>query len=150
LSNSQNRIVIKVHKYFKQLKKLKMTSSENALNWFEIAVTDISRAKAFYETIFEIEMPLQEMMGMKMSFFPAENMNGKVSGSLVQGPMHHPGTVGAKIYLNGNPDLSNALSKVEPAGGKVTMPKTRITDEIGFMAFFTDSEGNAMALHSNK
>jgi predicted enzyme related to lactoylglutathione lyase len=35
------------------------------------------------------------------------------------------------------------------AGGKVTMPKTKISDEIGFMAFFVDSEGNGMALHSN-
>jgi len=30
------------------------------------------------------------------------------------------------------------------------MPKTSITEEIGFMAFFIDTEGNAMALHSNK
>ena len=46
-----------------------MTDQENSLNWFEISVTDISRAKKFYETIFGIEMPEQEMMGMKMAFF---------------------------------------------------------------------------------
>ncbi|MEP7255871.1 MAG: VOC family protein [Ferruginibacter sp.] len=127
-----------------------MTGKENALNWFEIPVADISRAKKFYETIFGIEMPEQEMMGMKMAFFPAEDMNGKVSGSLVQGPMHKPSAEGSKIYLNGNPDLSNALSKIEKAGGKVQMPKTKINDEIGYMAFFSDTEGNAVALHSNK
>ncbi|MCD6068798.1 MAG: lactoylglutathione lyase [Bacteroidetes bacterium] len=86
---------------------------------------------------------------MQMAFFPAEDMNGKVSGGLVQGPMHKPSADGAKVYLNGNPDLNNALSKVEAAGGKVTMPKTHISAEIGHMAFFTDSEGNAVALHSN-
>ena len=127
-----------------------MDSTTNALNWFEISVSDIKRARKFYETVFEIEMPVQEMMGMQMAFFPAEDMNGKVSGGLVQGPMHKPSTDGAKIYLNGNPDLSNALGKIEKAGGKVMMPKTKISDDIGYMAFFTDTEGNALALHSNK
>ncbi len=127
-----------------------MDSKANALNWFEISVSDIKRAKKFYETVFEIEMPVQEMMGMQMAFFPAEEMNGKVSGGLVQGPMHKPSADGAKIYLNGNPDLSKALGKIEAAGGKVMMPKTKISDDIGFMAFFTDTEGNTLALHSNK
>ena len=127
-----------------------MTAKENALNWFEIPVTDISRAKKFYETIFGFSMEQQDMMGMLMASFPYEDMNGKVSGALVQSPQHTPGTDGVKIYLNGNPDLAIALSKVEAAGGKVSMPKTKITEEIGFMAFFTDSEGNSMALHSNK
>ena len=122
---------------------------EIALNWFEITVSDMNRAKKFYETVFGIEMQLQEMMGMQMAFFPAEDMNGKVSGSLVQGPNHKPSMDGAKIYLNGNPDLANALAKVEAAGGKVIMPKTKISDEIGCMAFFIDTEGNNVALHSN-
>ncbi len=126
-----------------------MTAQENALNWFEISVSDISRAKKFYETIFDIQLLEQEMMGMKMAFFPGD-MTGKVSGSLVEGPMHKPSADGAKIYLNGNPDLQNALAKIEGAGGKVLMPKTKITDEIGYMAFFADTEGNTVALHSNK
>jgi predicted enzyme related to lactoylglutathione lyase len=92
----------------------------------------------------------QEMMGMKMAFFPSENMNGKVSGGLVQGPMHKPSADGAKVYLNGNPNLSQALSKVEGAGGKIVMQKTKVNDEIGFMGYFADSEGNVVALHSNK
>ncbi len=127
-----------------------MTAKENALNWFEISVSDMNRAKKFYETVFGIEMQEQEMMGMKMAFFPAEDMNGKVSGSLVQGPMHKPSADGAKIYLNGNPDLDIALGKVAAAGGKVTMPKTKISDEVGCVAFFTDTEGNTVAMHSNK
>ncbi|HMT28006.1 MAG TPA: VOC family protein [Bacteroidia bacterium] len=127
-----------------------MTGKENSLNWFEISVTDINRAKKFYESIFGIKMEKQEMMGMQMAFFPSEDMNGKVSGGLVQGPMHKPSSDGAKIYLNGNPDLANALSKVEAAGGKVVMPKTKISDEIGHMASFIDTEGNNVALHSNK
>jgi predicted enzyme related to lactoylglutathione lyase len=126
-----------------------MDSSTNALNWFEISVSDIARAKKFYEEVFSIKMDESEMMGMKMAFFPADMMNGKVGGGLVQGPYHKPNADGAKIYLNGNPDLDVALGKIEAAGGKVTMPKMKITDEIGFMANFIDTEGNGMALHSN-
>jgi len=85
-----------------------------------------------------------------MAFFPAEDMNGKVSGSLVQSPQHKPSTDGAKIYFNGNPDLVNALGRIEAAGGKVVMPKTFINENVGYMAFFIDSEGNNVALHSTK
>lgn len=126
-----------------------MNEKVNTLNWFEIAASDISRAKKFYETIFSVKMEQQENMGMQMAFFPSENMNGKVSGALVQGPMHKPSSEGAVIYLNANPDLAVALGKVEKSGGKVLMPKTHIGPEIGYMAFFTDSEGNRVGLHSN-
>ena len=125
-----------------------MDGKVNIINWFEVSVSDIARAKKFYETIFSIEMHEMEMMGMKMAFFPSENMNGKVSGALVQGQYHVPSLDGAKLYFNGNPDLEVALSKVEAAGGKVTMPKTDIGGNNGYMAWFIDTEGNAVALHS--
>lgn len=125
-----------------------MTSKDNSLNWFEIPATDIKRATKFYETIFSIEMPQMEMGG-SMAFFPADMENGKVGGAVVQSDMHKPSTDGSVIYLNANPDLDVALGKVEKAGGKIVMPKTKITDEIGFMAFFIDSEGNKVGMHSN-
>ncbi|HWZ15076.1 MAG TPA: VOC family protein [Mucilaginibacter sp.] len=126
-----------------------MDATVNALNWFEISVSDIARAKKFYEEIFSMKMEEQEMMGMKMAFFPADGMNGKVGGGIVQGPYHKPSADGVKVYLNANPDMEAILAKIEKAGGKVTMPKTKITDEIGYMANFIDTEGNGMALHSN-
>ena len=126
-----------------------MDKSVNILNWFEISVSDISRAKSFYQTVFSIELDQQEMMGMQMAMFPYENMNGKVAGALVQSEMHKPSTDGAVIYLNGNPDLSVALGKVAGAGGQVVMPKTHIDEDTGYMAFFIDTEGNKVGLHSN-
>jgi predicted enzyme related to lactoylglutathione lyase len=125
-----------------------MDASVNILNWFEISVSDIARAKKFYETIFSIQMEEMDMMGMKMVSFPYDYMNGKLSGALVQSDMHKPSADGVKVYFNGNPDLDVALSKVEAAGGKVIMPKSKISDDIGHMAFFIDTEGNAVALHS--
>ncbi len=126
-----------------------MNASTNALNWFEIPVTDITRAKSFYETIFGIEMQQVEMMGMHMAMFPTDGMSGKVGGGLVQSEMHVPSTDGAVIYLNGNPDLTAVLEKIESAGGQVVMPKTHIDEETGYMAFFMDTEGNKVGLHSN-
>ena len=125
-----------------------MDSSANILNWFEISVSDIARAKNFYETIFSVTLEEMDMMGMKMATFPYDPMSGKLSGALVQSDMHKPSADGVKIYFNGNPDLDVALSKVEAAGGKITMPKGKISDDIGYMAFFIDTEGNAVALHS--
>ena len=126
-----------------------MDSSANILNWFEISVSDIARAKKFYETIFSVTLEEMDMMGMKMATFPYDPMSGKLSGALVQSDMHKPSADGVKIYFNGNPDLDTSLSKVEAAGGKITMPKGKISDDIGYMAFFIDTEGNAVALHSN-
>lgn len=126
----------------------KMSSDTNALKWFEIPVTDMTRAKKFYETIFEISMEQMEMPGMKYAMFPFDPMKGKIAGGLAESPMHTPGTTGSLIYLNANPDLQQVLNRIESAGGKITMPKTSIGQN-GFMAFFIDTEGNIMGLHSN-
>ena len=128
----------------------KMSAKTNALNWFEIPVTDTARAKKFYETILDIKMETNEMMGMEMTSFPfdMQSSSGKVSGTLVKGPMHKPSMDGAVIYLNANPAIQTVIDRIEKAGGKILMPKTLINEQIGYMAFFTDTEGNRMALHA--
>lgn len=125
-----------------------MDVTTNAINWFEIPVSEMDRAKKFYETVFEIQMETMEMMGMMMASFPYEPGSGKLSGALIKSQMHVPSSTGVIIYLNGNPDLDAPLNRVEAAGGKITMPKTKISDDIGFMAFFMDTEGNSVGLHS--
>jgi hypothetical protein len=121
---------------------------QNLINWFEIPARDISRAKKFYYAILGFEMNETEMFGTKMAFFPADNTN--VSGAIVQGENYSPSTEGTLIYLNGGSNLENALSKVEEAGGKVIVPKTEISPEMGYFAVFLDTEGNKIALHSIK
>lgn len=125
-----------------------MDAQSNSLNWFEIPATDINRAKTFYETIFGIEMPVNDMMGMTMAFFPQDQGNGKASGCLCKSDMHKPSMDGAVIYLNANPAMDNVIERIPAAGGSVLMPKTHIDENIGYMAFFTDTEGNKVALHS--
>ena len=126
-----------------------MDKNSNSLNWFEIPAKDITRAKNFYENIFSMKMQdMGEMMGMKMVGFPSEMGNGKASGGLVESQMHKPSTEGAVVYLNANPSIQTVIDRIEHAGGKVVMPKTQISPEIGVMAFFIDSEGNKVALHA--
>ncbi len=126
-----------------------MDKNTNSLNWFEIPTVDIQRAKKFYETIFNITMDeWPDMMNMKMVGFPSDNGNGKASGALVQSSMHKPSMEGCVIYLNANPEIQPVIDRIERAGGKVVVPKTQITPEIGYMAFFIDTEGNQMALHA--
>lgn len=119
---------------------------QNLINWFEIPAKDIGRAKKFYHTILGVEMNEVEMFGTKMAFFPTDGSN--VSGALVQGDDYAPSTNGALVYLNGGTNLETSLSKVEKAGGKVIVPKTQISPEMGYFAMFLDSEGNKIALHS--
>ena len=87
-------------------------------------------------------------MKMQMAYFPAVPGSGKASGALVKSGFHKPSKEGCVIYLNANPDLTAVLEKIEAEGGKILMPKTKITDEVGYMAFFEDTEGNSVALHS--
>ncbi len=126
-----------------------METNANALNWFEIPAEEIERAQDFYEGIFAMEMaPMQEMMGMKMVGFPIDMNSGKISGALVESENHIPSEEGAIIYLNANPDIQAVIDRVEDLGGEITLPRTQISPEIGYMAFFIDTEGNKVGLHA--
>ena len=122
---------------------------KNAINWFEIPVKNFEKAKSFYEEVLGAEMQLMEMkeMGSTMAFLPFDMENGGIGGSIISGPGYEPSQKGALIYLNGGEDLSDPLSRVEKAGGKITVQKTSLGPN-GFMAQFIDPEGNRMAFHS--
>jgi uncharacterized protein len=118
----------------------------NAINWFEIAVLDIDRAKTFYDTVMGKPLTTMEMSpGYPMATF--DDMNG--GGCIIQGEGYTPSAEGVVIYLNCNPNLQEMLDRVEEAGGSVLLPKTSIGGN-GWMAFILDSEGNKIGLHSNE
>jgi len=127
-----------------------MDTTTNAINWFEIPVLDMDRAKHFYQVVFSIHLQDMNMGDYHMAMFPMEMGSGKVSGALVKSQMHQPSESGVVIYLNGDPDLQAMLDKVEGEGGQILMPKTLIDEQTGYMAFFKDTEGNKMGLHSQK
>ena len=119
----------------------------NAINWFEIPVTDLDRARAFYGSILAAELPINDdFPGMRMAMFPYADPG--VGGCLIKMDEAQPSADGVRVYLNGGEDLAVILARVVPAGGKVVVPKTLIHPEIGYFAIFGDSEGNLLGLHS--
>jgi len=122
---------------------------KNAISWFEIPSTDLSRAQKFYETIFAIQLNPLDLQQIKMRMFPLEDMMG-VGGAVcyAEGFYKPSASDGPLIYLNANPDVQIVLDRVEAAGGKIMVPKTEISPEYGYMAVIIDSEGNRIGLHS--
>ena len=129
-----------------------MDKQHNIVGWFEIPVTNMERAIKFYETLFGIKLTRETMGNLDMAWFPG-NMEGPgASGSLVYNPeLYKPSTDGTLIYFSSQyGDIARELSKIKEAGGTVIQPKTLITEDIGYMAICIDSEGNRIALHSQR
>ena len=118
----------------------------NPVGWFEIAVNDLSRARHFYHQVLGVEFQQLEMPGCSMACFPFDHDKPGSSGALVQGEGYEPSQVGTLIYFEVE-SIDSVLERVNHAGGKVLQEKLSI-GEHGFIAIFTDSEGNKVALHS--
>lgn len=121
----------------------------SAANWFDIPVTDMNRAKAFYSTLLggELHDEANDVTMGKAGAMAILPFQDGVGGALMQGDDYTPSRQGSIVYLNGGDDLSVPLGKVEAAGGEVLTDKISI-GENGFIAFFLDTEGNRVGLHS--
>ncbi len=120
--------------------------------WFEIPTKDLDRAITFYEKIFDCKIEKQDMGEFIMAWLPSDGGESPgAGGSLVyHKDFYEPSsTAGTLIYFSSE-DCEIELSKVEAAGGTVQIPKQQISPEIGYMGVFIDSEGNRIALHSQK
>lgn len=118
------------------------------VGWFEIPVTDMGRAKTFYDNVFNIEISIQDINGLKMGWFPLAPDKKGIAGSLVEHEQYVPSaTNGAVLYFTCE-DVAAVLAKVAAAGGNITQAKKQIGEGHGFMGVFLDSEGNRIALHS--
>jgi predicted enzyme related to lactoylglutathione lyase len=136
----------------KQLLK-KIDEETNILTWFEIPVSDIERAKIFYETILDIEMIKRTDGNDESVFFPynpnvIQATSGRVTGVLSKSEGNSPSSQGTLIYINASPSIQTVLDKVEQAGGKIIAPKMQIPP--GFIAIIMDTEGNRIGLHAEK
>lgn len=118
----------------------------NPVGWFEISVTNMSRAKKFYESVFGFELTLGNVGGYDMAFFPSQRELPGAAGALISGEGYSPSRTGTVVYFP-VADIAATLAKVEQSGGKTTLPKKSI-GEHGFIAWFDDSEGNTIALHA--
>jgi predicted enzyme related to lactoylglutathione lyase len=128
-----------------QGKKKKAQAIKDYVSWFEIPAIDFQQAVNFYNLIFGITMEQNITEKNAMAFFPVTT---GIGGSIVAGPGYVPSDTGPLIYLNAGNDLNNVLNNVPLAGGRIIMPKTLISEDMGNFAIFIDSQGNKLALYS--
>ncbi len=124
----------------------KATTMNNLISIVEISITDFPKAVKFYQTVLGVTIQEMEMDGNKMGIIP--NEEGTVNVVLIKGNDYKPSSDGALVYFNAGKDLQPMLDKVEQNGGKVIVPKTQISPEMGYFALFIDTEGNKVGLHS--
>jgi len=124
--------------------------THNVVGWFEIPVTDMDRAKKFYEAVFQFEIHVQDFHGTQMGWFPFAEDKPGCAGSLIKQESYEPSeNKGVLIYFSAT-DISTELHRVKEAGGEVLQARTLISEDVGYMGLFLDSEGNRIALHSRE
>ena len=113
---------------------------------FEIAADDVARAQKFYKDVFgwtmqkwrESENPEQEYW-----FFETKDDKGRpgIGGGMMK---RQDPSQAITNYVTVS-SIDEYSSKIEQAGGKVMMPKTKVSD-MGFIAVCLDSENNSFGL----
>lgn len=124
---------------------------KNPVAWFDIYVADMDRAVTFYESVFAVSLgdltdPSDPSMVMRS--FPSDMENYGASGALVKMEGAPVGQNSVIVYFSCE-DCAVEEARVETAGGKIQKSKFSI-GEFGFIALVTDTEGNAIGLHSMK
>lgn len=124
----------------------------NPVNWFEIYVKDVERAKTFYEAVLRIT--LQRLAApddpdggnLTMWAFPMSDQHYGASGALVRMDGVTPGAGGTMVYFSCE-DCAVEAARAADHGGRVVQEKMPI-GEHGFIALVNDTEGNMIGLHS--
>ena len=124
----------------------------NPVGWFEIYVRDLSRARAFYETM--LQQPLQALPepagegGPEMWVFAMDNTRYGAAGALVHMPGFEPMGNAVLVYFSCE-DCAVEAMRADAAGGQLVKPKTAI-GPYGHIALVLDTEGNMIGLHSTR
>ncbi|MEP7736084.1 VOC family protein [Nocardioides sp. 31GB23] len=116
---------------------------------FEIPFDDGNRASGFYRDVFGWQLvPMPEMDYTMVMTGPSDPETGPTEPGFINGGMFKRGdeipSKGPNVVID-VASVDDALGAVESAGG------TRLTDkqpvgDMGFTAYFSDSEGNVIGL----
>ena len=121
----------------------------NPVGWFEIYVKDMSRAKTFYESVFDVKLAQintpEPSVDEIWSFPMNESANG-AAGALVTMRNGGPSGNGTIVYFR-SADCSVEARRAKASGGKVFKDKTSI-GQYGFITLVEDTEGNVVGVHS--
>jgi len=120
----------------------------NPVFHFEVPVTDMDRAVAFYKRVFGFEFDRRIVDGYEMAFFPREDDRPGASGALVKGDVYAPSHKGCLLYFDVE-DIDEVLRRSQAEGCAVLYSKKDI-GEGGLVAEIEDSEGNRIALNCVK
>jgi hypothetical protein len=119
---------------------------------FEIPFDDGDRARRFYADVFGWQvMQLPEMQYTLVTTGPADPETGPTEPGYINGGMFErtddfPST-GPNLVI-GVDDIDEALKKAEAAGGTIVNERQAVGD-LGFSAYFKDTEGNFIGLWEN-
>ena len=122
--------------------------SVNPVCWFDIYVSNLERAKKFYEVVFNLKLVDLPIEWGKQSTFPFEDQGSNATGALVEKEDWVANGNNTVVYFSSE-DCITEEARVEKAGGKIITPKMSI-GEFGFISILLDSEGNTIGLHSTK
>ncbi|RJG07494.1 VOC family protein [Noviherbaspirillum cavernae] len=120
--------------------------NNNPVGWFEIYVQDMQRAKAFYESVFGIQMKKLDMPDIDMLMFPMQEEGPGAAGALVRMEGFPSGANSVLVYFSCT-DCAVEAAQAARAGGKVQKEKFSI-GQYGHIALVIDTEGNMIGLHS--
>lgn len=120
----------------------------NAIGWFDLYVDDMSRAVAFYESVFQRTLePMDDPTGeTEMRAFPTNMQSYGAGGALVKAGHARPGIGGTTVYFSVD-DCAVEQSRVLGAGGTIVRSKFSIA-AFGWVALCMDTEGNLFGLSS--
>ena len=115
---------------------------------FEIPVDDVERARGFYGSVFEWGIvPMDDMQYTLVMTTPVDDQTQRPTepGAINGGLMHRSADTPAPVVTIQVDAIDESLKKVEAEGGSVVTPRTSMGD-VGFFAYFKDSEGNVIGL----
>ena len=117
---------------------------------FEIPFDDADRARSFYRDVFDWQIMAMPEMGYNMvSTGPTSDQGMPTEPGFIGGGMLQRQTpVATPVITLQVDDIDAALVAVEKHGGKSLGDKMAVGD-MGFAAYFNDSEGNLMGLWQN-
>ena len=123
--------------------------TKNPVAWFEIYVTDLDRARKFYESVLDVQLETLDVPGdsnIEMLAFPSNMEDYGASGALVKMDGFPSGGNSTLVYFACD-DCSVEESRVVNNGGEIQQPKMSI-GEYGSISLAVDTEGNMFGLHS--
>ncbi len=115
---------------------------DHAAVWFEIPVTDMERARRFYQAVTTMELKDEHDGPNPTSTFQPKDPAGGVAGHLYPGKPVTDG--GNTIHLSVPAPLESALERVKQNGGSVV--SDIITIPPGRFAYCKDPDGNSVGL----